>query len=176
MQPRQRCWFRHYKGYTATPAEGKSKNEKKKEKAEAKAKVARSPSPSGSAKGEKKTRSQRRALSKRRARGEACVAVGGFVGVSLAVAIVGVGNALSLCTDAIAMKLESCTYAPAFEYKYVNETSYTAIADAVCETKQATCDVKSSGSDGQTLQYNHSINQNICTEYADPPACASGGC
>ena len=94
----------------------------------------------------------------------------------MAVAIGGIGNALSLCSDAIEMKLENCTYAPVLNYSYANDTCCTAIDDTECQTKQATWDVDHlSGSEGQTLQpqFKHKINQDVCT-YADSPAYACG--
>ena len=94
----------------------------------------------------------------------------------MAVAIVGIGNALSLCSDAIEMKLENCTYAPILHYNYDADVCCTVVDDTVYPTKQATCDGdNSSGSGDQTLQpqYKHKINQDVCT-YADSPAYACG--
>ena len=96
--------------------------------------------------------------------------------MGLAAAIVGVGNALSLCSDAISMKLENCTtYTPGLYHDYATTFNCTDVDNYECEMKQATCDVKnSSGGDGQTLPtvYKHAIN-NVCT-YADSPAYACG--
>ena len=122
----------------------------------------------GSDKPKKKTRSQRRAASKaRKLKGDGCVAIGGFVG--LAAAIVGVGNALSLCSDAISMKLENCTtFIPVQYHSYATlPDNCTTVDDYECQTKT----VAIAGSDGQTspTAYKHAIN--ICT-YADSSAYA----
>jgi len=164
------CWYSHYKkSGTATPATSPSPKKKKgKKKSQSPTK---SQSPKGSDKPKKKSRSQRRAASRRRA-AEGCVAIGGYV---LASAIVGIGNALSLCTDSIAMKLENCTpYAPGFDYCYANVDYCTTVPDYECVIKQSTYDTFPSGSDGKTLPtvYKHSINQNVCTYDADSSAYA----
>ncbi len=92
----------------------------------------------------------------------------------MAAAIVGVGNALSLCSDDISMKLENCTTFVPTPYHCYNalqdnttQRDFCTVDDYECETKSVTI----AGSDGQTspITYKHAIN--ICT-YADSTAYA----
>ena len=82
----------------------------------------------------------------------------------------GVTNALSLCTDSIAIKLENCVTYPAVTADTCDVlTNGTVYDDYEYVIKDNSTIVDSGVKTLQTV-YKHAVNQNICT-YAESSAC-----